>query len=378
LKKRVIVLGAGMVGSTMARDLATDLSVTVADSRPEALERVGSPDIATIRADLGAPEAVARVVKDFDVVVGAVSSAIGKATLRAVIEADKPCCDITFMAESPLDLDALAKERGVCVVVDMGVAPGVSNMIAGFAASALRPCRSLRLFVGGVPAVPKAPFEYKAAFAPSDVIEEYVRPARVRVNGGTVVRDALSEVEHLEIDGVGTLEAFNTDGLRTLLDTLDVPDMSEKTLRWPGHAARMRVFRDAGFFSDEPIALGDRSVAPLALTSALLFRQWKYDEGEDDLVVARAIADGTRDGRAVRLEWNMVDRRDSKTGASAMSRTTGYPATIMTRMIASGRFDRPGVHPPEVPGREPGLLDEMLSELARRGVVYHRTETFLD
>jgi saccharopine dehydrogenase-like NADP-dependent oxidoreductase len=369
--KRAIVLGGGMVGSTMAMDLAKDFAVTVADSRADALERLAPLGIEGVRADLGSPDAVKRVVAEFDVVVNAISSAIGKETLRAVVDAGKSCCDITFMAESPLDLDALAKQRGACVVADIGVAPGVSNMIAGYAASVLEPCTSLRMYVGGVPAVRTKPFEYKAAFAPSDVIEEYVRPARLRENGRTVIKDALSEVEHLEFDGVGTLEAFNTDGLRTLLDTLFVPDMSEKTLRWPGHAELMRTFRDAGFFSTEPID----GVVPLDVTSRLLFSKWRYDEGEADLVVFRAVAEGLRNGRRRRLQWDMVDR--AADGASAMSRTTGYPATIVARAIASGRFARPGVHPPEVLGREPGLLDHVLAELERRGVHYPRTDTSL-
>lgn len=371
--KRAIVLGGGMVGSTMAKDLAKEFAVTVADSRPDALERLAPFGIEGVRAELGSPDVVQRVVAEFDVVVNAISSAIGKETLRAIVDAGKSCCDITFMAESPLDLDALARQRGACVVVDIGVAPGVSNMIAGYAASVLEPCTSLRMYVGGVPAVRTKPFEYKAAFAPSDVIEEYVRPARLREAGRTVIKDALSEVEHLEFEGVGTLEAFNTDGLRTLLDTLFVPDMSEKTLRWPGHAELMRTFREAGFFSTERLECA--GVAPLEVASELLFSKWRYEEGEADLVVFRAVAEGLRQGRRRRMQWDMVDRAES--GASAMSRTTGYPATILARAIASGRFARPGVHPPEVLGREPGLLDHMLAELEARGIHYRRTDTSL-
>lgn len=377
--KRAIVLGAGMVGTTMARDLAEGggFEVTLADARDEGLAAAAASfEVQTVKADLSDAARLAEVVADADIVLGALSSVLGRGAMRSVIEAGKDYCDISFMEEDPRDLDGLAKERGVTVVYDCGVAPGMTNILSGWAAHNLAPCERLDLYVGGVPVKRFAPYEYKAGFSPSDVIEEYTRPARLVQNGREVVKEALSEVELLDFEDVGTLEAFNTDGLRSLVDTLDVPEMSEKTMRWPGHADLMRAMRDTGLFDKTPIEVNGAMVRPLDLTSALLFPKWKFEPGEADLLVLRVVADGTEAGREVRHSWDMIDTLDPKTGERAMSRTTGFPATIMARLIADGAFARPGVHPPEVPGAVDGVLETMLRELEARGVRYrHRVES---
>ncbi len=260
------------------------------------------------------------------------------------------------------------------VVYDCGVAPGMTNMLAGWAASVLDPCDALDLCVGGLPVMRKRPYELKAGFAPLDILEEYTRPARLVEGGEVVVREALSEVELLDFPGVGTLEAFNTDGLRSLCDTVKARSMRERTLRYPGHADLMRVLRETGFFGKEPVEVGGTTIRPLDLTAAILFPHWKYEPGEADLTVLRVEAVGRRDGRPTRLRWDLYDRHDPATDTRSMSRTTAFPATIMARMIADGRFRRPGVHPPEVPASEPGLLEQMLRELEARDVRYVHTE----
>jgi lysine 6-dehydrogenase len=369
----VLILGGGMVGSAMAMDLAAQpgVEVTVADVRPEALDRLASKyGVGTIRCDLGDPDAVKRTVASYDMVFGALASAIGFQTLRAVIEAGKHCCDISFMSENAMDLDAVARERGVTAVVDCGVGPGLSNMMAGYGASVLDPCESIEIYVGGLPVERRWPFEYKAAFAPHDAIEEYVRPSRIVEHGKIVVREALSEPELLDFPGVGTLEAFNTDGLRSLAYTLDVPFMKEKTLRYRGHIELMRVLRAMGLFSKEPVDVAGTKVVPLAVTEKLMFPLWQYEDGERDLTVMRVIAAGKVGGAPRRYVWDLLDYQDPKTGVRSMSRTTAFPATIVGMMIARGEYRSPGVHPPEHLGREPGLLDKVLSGLAERGVAY--------
>jgi lysine 6-dehydrogenase len=282
--------------------------------------------------------------------------------------------DISFMAEDPLQLSALAQARGVTAVVDCGVAPGMSNLLCGHAAARLDPCESLAIYVGGLPVERRWPFEYKAPFAPHDVLEEYTRPSRVVERGEIVVKEALSEPELLDFPGVGTLEAFNTDGLRSLATTLPVPWMKEKTMRYPGHIALMRVLRETGFFSKEPLTVrgpgGKAQVRPLDVTAALMFPKWTFEEGEADLTVMRVSAVGVEAGRRVRLTWDLFDRYDPETRTRSMSRTTGYPATIVARWLAEGRFRRPGVHPPETLGADAGLVQAMLQELAARGVRY--------
>jgi NAD(P)-dependent dehydrogenase (short-subunit alcohol dehydrogenase family) len=225
-----------MVGSVIAADLGRDPEwrVTVADRSADALdaaarraERFGAT-VHPVTADLADPDRIAALAGEADVVLGALASRLGFAALRSVIESGRPYCDISFMAEDPGELDALARERGVTAVVDCGVAPGMSNLLAGYATTLLDETQSLWIAVGGLPRERRLPFQYKAGFAPSDVLEEYTRPARIVEGGRVVVREALTEIEAVDFDGVGTLEAFNTDGLRSLIDTLDVPDMVEK------------------------------------------------------------------------------------------------------------------------------------------------------
>ena len=301
---------------------------------------------------------------DADIVLGALPSSLGLGALQAVIEAGRHYCDISFMPEDPMELNGLAETRDVTAVVDCGVAPGLTNMLAGYAVEQLDACQRLDIYVGGIPRRPLPPFYYKAAFSPADVIEEYTRPSRVVEKGRVVVRDALSEVEPISFKGVGVLEAFNTDGLRSLIRTLDVPFMKEKTVRWPGHADIMRVFREAGLFSREPIIVQTVAVTPLEVTAALLFPKWTYEPGEEDLTVLRVTAEAANRT----LTWEMIDLYDPESGATSMSRTTAFPCAITARLIVSGRFARRGVIPPEEIGREPGLLEHVLSELAARGV----------
>ncbi|RMH42143.1 MAG: saccharopine dehydrogenase [Deltaproteobacteria bacterium] len=367
-----VILGAGRVGAAMVRDLAADpaYDVTVVDARSEAVERFsGDARIEARTADVADPGAIGRAVAHADVVVGALPSAIGLQTLRAVIDAGKPYVDISFMAEDPLVETPRAERQGVVAVVDCGIAPGVSNMMAGWAAAKLDRCDRIDIYVGGLPVERRWPFEYKAGFAPSDVIEEYVRPARVVEHGQVVVKEALSEPELIDFPSVGTLEAFNTDGLRSLTQTLPVPNMREKTLRYPGHVALMRAFRTTGLFSKQPIDVGGVAVRPLDVTSALLFPKWAYEDREPDLTVLRVIARGVADGAAVEYRWHLHDVYDPDTDTRSMSRTTAYPATAVARMIAEGRFPLgPGVYPPEIPAQQPGFLDEVLAALDARGV----------
>ncbi len=372
--KKALVMGGGMVGQAIAFDLARgrELEVTVADVDRAALDKIATRfQVKTVEADLSKPEAVRALVAGYDVVVGALPSVFGLQTLRAVIEAKKPYCDISFMPEDGWELDMLARERGTTAVIDCGVAPGMSNLLAGYGHSQLDRCERIEIYVGGLPLERTWPYEYKATFAPHDVLEEYVRPARIVEHGKMVTREALSEPELMHFDGLGTLEAFNTDGLRSLAYTLKgVPFMKEKTLRYPGHIELMRVLRETGLFSKEPVSVKGGQVRPLDVTAALLFPKWTFEDGERDITVMRVTVEGEKAGKAKRFDWSLVDRHDPETGLRSMPRTTGFPASIMTTLLARGTVSTPGVHPPELLAREPGLVQTMLTELAKRGVVY--------
>jgi lysine 6-dehydrogenase len=373
----IIVLGAGMVGSVIAADLAREgHAVTLADIRKDALDAAASRSprpITTAPADLSDPAVISSLVKPFDLVMGALPSRLGFDALRAVITAGKPAVDISFMSEDFAQLDHLAKGHAVTVITDCGVAPGMSHILAAHAASLLDSCDAIEILVGGLPRIRSRPFEYKAAFSPADVIEEYLRPARIVEHSRIVVRPALSEPRLLDFVGVGTLEAFNTDGLRSLTTSLRVPNMKEQTLRYPGHIDLMRAFRDTGLFSSDPLPINGQPVRPIDLTSRLLFPKWTYQPGEEDLTVMRVSAEGRKNTQPARVQFDLLDFYHQPSAASSMARTTAFPATIAASLILSKKFHAPGVNPPERLAANPDTVNFILAQHARRGVSYTRS-----
>jgi lysine 6-dehydrogenase len=375
--QRVTVLGAGLVGSLIARTLAADgrFEILVCDRSEDALgELAGLPRVATVRLDLGQGASIAAAVAPADVVVGAVPGFLGHAMLRTVIDAGKPVADISFAPEDPFELDGLAKERGVSAIVDCGVSPGLSNLACGRATGRLDTIDSIVISVGGLPFRRVPPWEYRIVFSATDVIEEYTRPARLVEDGRVVTKPALSEVTRFDLPGVGTLEAFLTDGLRTVLSTVKARNLREQTLRWPGHAEKMRLLRDSGFLQDEPVAAGGTRVAPRAVAEALLFALWKRPEGEEEFTVLRVESRGSRAGRPVRLVHDLFDRTDVKTGATSMARTTGFPCVTAVQLLASRSLRDPGVLPLELLGTRPELFAAFVEGLAARGVAFSETE----
>lgn len=370
---KVVVLGGGRVGGAIAADLARDgeFEVTVADLSARALERVkAAAAVAVAQVDLADSAAVAAQADAHDLVVGAVPGHMGFATVKAVLEAGRPIVDISFFPEDPFRLDDLARERGVPAVVDAGVAPGCSNLILGRVMTLLADTERFVCYVGGLPVERRWPWEYKAPFSPIDVIEEYTRPARLMAGGKVVTVPALSEGELLDFSGIGTLEACVTDGLRTLLDTCgEVPEMREKTLRYPGHFEKMRILRQMGLFSAEVVRAGEVAIRPIDLTTRLLFPMWEMREGEEDVTVMRVIVEGRREGGRERHTFELLDRYDAATATTSMARTTGYTCTALVRLLARGRYSRAGVAPLELVGAEGGCYAFVMRELAARGVL---------
>lgn len=374
---KVIVLGAGLVGGPMAIDLAKDgeFEATAVDVNGRALEKLSqaNPAITTERADLSDENVVKNLVANHDLVLSAVPGFMGFQTLRAIIEAGKDVIDIAFFAEDPFELDALAKEKGVTAIMDCGVAPGMSNLLTGYVDSLLDRTETVLIYVGGLPEVREWPYEYKAVFSPIDVIEEYTRPARYVENGRLVVREALSDPELIDFPGVGTLEAFNSDGLRSLAETIDAPNMKEKTLRYQGHIDKMAVLRATGLFSDREIDVNGTKVRPIDVTSKLLFPMWELKPDEVDITVMQVIVEGEKSGKRLRYTYDLHDRYDPATGTHSMARTTGYAATMAIRMLAAGMYNDKGVFPPEFVGRDEACVAFMLKGLEERGVVFRRT-----
>jgi len=371
----VLVLGCGLVGRPMALDLANDESfnVTVADINLKNLKKIPTAlPIKKMQKDLSNPDQLKSLFKKADIVVNAVPGFMGFNTLKEIIKAKKNVVDIAFFPENPFELDELAKQNSVTAVVDCGVAPGMSNLLAGYVDSILDKTETVLIYVGGLPVVREFPYEYKAGFSPIDVIEEYTRPARYIENGALVIRPALSDPEFLNFDEVGTLEAFNSDGLRTLAETLTAPNMKEKTLRYPGHIEKMRVLRESGFFSQDEVDVNGVKIKPIDFTSKLLFPMWELKEGDEEFTVMKIIVEGEKDKKKIRYTYNLLDRHDKKTNIHSMARTTGYTATTVVRLLAKGMFDKKGICPPEYIGQKSECVDFVLNELKEKGVIYNQ------
>lgn len=370
---KVLILGAGLVGGPMAIDLAKDseFNITLVDINNDSLDKIGVKNkISTIQKDLTDSKSIKEIVKDFDIVLNAVPGFMGYNTLKAIIESRKDVVDIAFFPENPFTLDELAKKNNVTAIMDCGVAPGMSNVLIGYIDHLLDKTETALIYVGGLPEVREWPYEYKAVFSPIDVIEEYTRPARYVENGNLVTRPALSDAEFLDFPNIGTLEAFNSDGLRTLAETIDAPNMKEKTLRYPGHIEKMAVLRETGFFNKEEIDIKGIKISPLEFTSKLLFPKWQLKEGESDITVMKVIVEGTKDGEKLRYTYDLFDRLDKETNTHSMARTTGYTATMAIRMLAKGLYEEKGISPPEFIGRKPECVRFILKGLEDRGIFY--------
>jgi len=373
---KILILGAGLVGGPMAIDLAKDseFDITLADINNDSLDKIGVKNkISTIQKDLSDSKSIKEVVNDFDIVLNAMPGFMGYNTLKAIIESSKDVVDIAFFPEDPFTLDELAKKNNVTAIVDCGVAPGMSNVLIGYIDHLLDKTETALIYVGGLPEVREWPYEYKAVFSPIDVIEEYTRPARYVENGNLVTRPALSDAEYLDFPNIGTLEAFNSDGLRTLAETIDAPNMKEKTLRYPGHIEKMAVLRESGFFNKEEIDIKGIKISPLEFTSKLLFPKWQLKEGESDITVMRVIVEGTKDGEKLRYTYDLFDRLDKETNTHSMARTTGYTATMAIRMLAKGLYEEKGISPPEFIGRKPECVRFILKGLEDRGIFYRES-----
>lgn len=370
MKKRIIVLGAGLVGKAMALDLAKDFDVTATDLNQEALDSLQNTGVKTARLDFSKLDELKKAIDPFDLVVGAVPGFMGFQTVKTVIESGKNMVDISFFPEDPFLLDELAKKNNVTIVTDCGVAPGMGNIILGYHNKRMT-INKYECLVGGLPVVREWPYEYKAVFSPIDVIEEYIRPARYVQNHAVVVREALSDAENIHFDGVGTLESWNSDGLRSLIKTMpNIPNMIEKTLRYPGCVEYLRVLRESGFFSYDPVEVGGKQVRPIDVTAKLLFPKWKLKPGEEEFTVMRIIIEGEEQGNQKKYQYYLLDKTEKKTGILSMARTTGYTCTGAVNLVIDGRFNRKGINPPEFVGEEEEHFQFMIKYLKARGVEY--------
>ena len=370
-KKQIVVLGSGLVGKAIAIDLQkSGHDVTSVDLDETVLEELKSKHgISTICTDFNG-EHLKELVRGFDLVIGAAPGDVGYRVMELVIAAGRDMVDISFCPEDTMELDGLAQEKGVTVVPDMGIAPGMSNVLLGYHNERME-VESYRCLVGGLPFQREWPLEYKSSWSPMDCIEEYTRPARFRVKGKEVVRPALSDVESVEFEEIGTLEAWNSDGLRSLLGSFPgIPGMVEKTLRYPGTVEYLRVLRELGYFSKEEVEVGGHRIRPVDLTAALLFPRFRLEKGEGEYTLMRVEIGGKEKGTPKKYIYDLYDEYDRKTDTYSMARTTGYACTGVAALILNGMLNETGVIPPEKSAVSEKNFRSLMQHLADRGVNY--------
>ncbi len=365
--KKVVVLGAGLVGRTIALELSKDYGVTSVDANSNTLKNLSDKKINTIVADLSSDSEIKKIISPFDLVIGALPGFMGFQALESIIEAGKNVVDISFFPEDPFLLDGLAKQNSVTAIVDCGVSPGLSNIILGYHNGKMK-IENYRCIVGGLPYKRNWPFEYKAYFSPIDVIEEYIRPARIVVDSKIIEKPALSEPEIINYKDIGDLEAFNTDGLRSLLKTMNIPNMIEKTLRYPGHIELMKIFREVGLFDQKEIEVKGKSIKPVDLTAKLLFPFWSPEKGEQDFTILDVLIEGKEKDKKSSHRYFVFDEYDPKEDNSSMARTTGFTCCAAARYLLDHNYGRKGICPPEYLGEDENFYEHTLSFLKHKGI----------
>lgn len=380
---RMLVLGAGLQGSACAYDLLQNDAITevrLADRTVEHLPKflqpyIGGERLKLVTLDAKDPAQVAAVMQGVQAVMCALPYYFNKPMTEAAIAAGAHFCDLggnTEIVQEQKGLGAAAKAKGVTVVPDCGLAPGMVNILAQMGIDRLDQTQSVRIYVGGLPQEPTGPLKYQIVYSIEGVLDYYTTLSWIVRDGKRVQVKALSEIEPVHFDApVGELEAFHTaGGLSTMAHRYEgkIPELEYKTLRYPGHAKIMEAIRELGLIDLAPVDVKGRQVSPRDVAIAQMQpRLFKKDS--PDLVALRVVVKGTKDGRPQTHTFELVDRFDTQHGISAMMRTTGYSLSITGQLQAMGLVQPAGVHTPDecIPG------DRYVTELSKRGILIRQS-----
>lgn len=366
---KINLLGGGRVGSFIAKELKKEgFQVTVYDNSNENLKIIEENGINARKCDLSIHQNLKEAIKNSNLIINALPGFLGFKVLEAAIEEGISIIDVSFMPENPLELDKKAKENKVFAIVDAGIAPGLSNFLVGREEEVERELNVAKIYVGGIPFERTLPFQYKAPFSPQDVLEEYLRDARYKINGKIETSPALSDLEEIYIPGIGTLEAFLTDGLRTLLWTTKIPTLIEKTLRYPGHCNAIKILKNSGFLSKEPIEIKGIKISPIEFSSKILFPLWELKKEDREMTILYLYFLFKKNGSLKEKSYFLIETTDVKENISSMARTTGTPAIIFAKMVLEGKIKKKGILPPEIIAKDEKIFEYFIENLEKRGI----------
>jgi saccharopine dehydrogenase-like NADP-dependent oxidoreductase len=277
--------------------------------------------------------------------------------------------DVSYMPEDVMTLHKAALKAKISILPDCGMSPGLGNVLVGHAASKLDHVESVHMLNGGLPEKPIPPLGYIITWSVSDLIDMYSRKVHIVKNGKVIDVDPMTGLEEIDFPGVGKLEAFYTDGLRTLLYTMkDAKDMWEKSLRYPGHTEKIKLLKDLGFFDEKQLQIAKLTVSPREVTAKLLESKLKRKDVPD--IVAMLIeVGGTENGTRVVYTYHVLDRYDEKLQVTAMGRTTAYTTSVVAQLLAKKAIAEKGVVPPEKLGMSEELYNKFMSMMKKRKVL---------
>jgi len=372
---RILVLGYGNIGSVIAADLAESMpstEIVVSGRNRTKAEKVATvinkKNVSGVQLDARNYQKLVDTLKKFDLAIGALPGDLGYQSIKATIDAKVEMVDVSYMPENPFALDEDAIKAGVAIIPDCGVAPGLSNLLIGHVVSKLDRVESIRIMVGGLPEEPIPPLDYTITWSTEGLIDEYTRKAKIVENGKVLEVEALTGLEEINFPGVGKLEGFYTDGLRTLLHTVkNVKTMWEKTLRYPGHVDKIKLLKALGFFDEHPIEVENAHLPPRKVTVKLLEEKLQRPDVKDILVLKVEIS-GISRGSKTSYVYYLLDYYDEKHGVTAMARTTGYPASIFAQLIAQKAIKEKGVLPLEKLGDKEKIFNKTIVELEKRQI----------
>jgi len=377
---KIIVLGCGNIGSVAAGDLAHNLpsaEIVVADVNKLRAEKIvaeiGRDNVSCMQVDASNRSELASTIGKFNLVVGALPGFIGFRACKASILAGVNMVDVSFMPENVMKLHRQALRANVCVVPDCGMSPGLGSILVGHAVSQLDKVESVRMLNGGLPEKPLPPLDYVITWSSKDLIELYTRKASIVRGGRMILAAATTGIEEVLFPSVGRLEAFYTDGLRSLLQTVKVKDMWEKSLRYPGHIEKMNLLKALGFFEDDPVQVGEVKVSPRSLTEKLLEMKLKRPDVPDIVAMLIEVI-GLKNGKRIRFQYQMLDRFDRKRKVTAMARTTAYTSSVVAQLVARRVIDEKGVVPPEKLGMNKRIYVRFMNMMMQRGVTVKETK----
>lgn len=357
---KTVVLGTGMIGAMIARELAKSAataSVVAVDASADSVNRCmaeagpGVPPgkLSGVVAELGAPGILGGLLADADLAVGALPHSLSMAATRAAIAARCHLIDLVGSAfREKMALDEQARGAGILIVPGLGVAPGLANVLCARGVELLDDTDRAEILCGGIPRHPLPPLWYQVVFRLESVFGLFTRPASAVVDGKYVTLPPLSGLETCSFpEPVGECEAVITDA-HSIAFTLAgrIKTLYEKTVRYRGHWQKMQTLAELGYFAEAPIDVDGRPVSPRRLSMALLGPQMKGASNED-ITVLRVTVTGTKGGRPARHEWEMVDLYDRQRSMPSMTKTTGFPVVILARWLAEGSVPERGVLAPE-------------------------------